>query len=195
MTRREIATLACKILALWMFAQTALLFGSVIVVMVISLFGLVFRVDGLDWQTLFAAVVLAGPAIATLIVSLFLWRKAPSLANRMVSDDPTPVTRDALDSHMLMMIASVAVGLFLLVPSLRNLAGSVFEVLASPFSFADWWETPHWRADFISSLVGLILSAYLILGSAGIARAVHRLRNAGTIHHPDEHPPKSESRP
>src|SRR4051794_6546936 len=50
MTRREIATLACKILALWMFAQAAFFVAGVILMAIISIAAIFMNISQEDGE-------------------------------------------------------------------------------------------------------------------------------------------------
>ena len=79
MTRREIATLACKILALWMFAQAAFFVAGVLLMAIISV-AAIFTDRGFRWDELAGAAVTGVPALGMLVIGLYFWFRAGRLA-------------------------------------------------------------------------------------------------------------------
>ncbi len=173
MTRLEIATLACKIVAVWMFAQTVLMAYMVVNMFVSQLIGVI----GNDRVA--TELVDAGFAslhvLVPLLIALVLWFKAGALAARMVSDDPAPVTRPDLTQEAVLAIALTAVGAFALISVLRPMATSIIHMSL----VEETWASPRWQGVFWSSMIGLALSMWLIFGSRGIARFVLWVRTAG----------------
>jgi hypothetical protein len=131
MTRREIATLACKILALWMFAQAAFFVAGVLLMGIISI-AAIFTDRGFRWDELAGAAVTGVPALGMLFIGLYFWYRASRLAARMVSDDETPVTRPDITQADLMAVAFSTIGVFTLVPVFRDLAGSFIRIARGP---------------------------------------------------------------
>ncbi|MHC4982985.1 MAG: hypothetical protein ACYTF6_07440, partial [Planctomycetota bacterium] len=95
MTRHEIAQLACRILALWLFCQTALSLYGVVWLLIFAIPRLFS--DGFNLREL------AGPGVAGLVglgaalIGALLWWKSGRIASRMTSPDTTPVTSANLD--------------------------------------------------------------------------------------------------
>lgn len=173
MTRLEIATLACKILAVWMFVQTVLMAYTVVnmfVSLLIGVFG-----NGRFGADLAIAGFASLHVLVLLLIGLVLWFKAGTLAARMVSDDPTPVTRPEMTQEAVLAIALTAVGAFALISVLRPMATSIISMSLAE----ETWASPRWQAVFWSSLIGLALAIWLIFGSRGIARFVLWVRTAG----------------
>src|SRR5207244_3668650 len=116
-----IATLALKILAMWAFAEAAVLGSGVILMLIVSVAGF-FTASGSKWQDLTGAAVTGVPAIGELIVGVIFWRFASRFASRIVSDDPTPVTRPDLTQEAFLSIAFTAIGVWHLLPVLQSFA-------------------------------------------------------------------------
>jgi hypothetical protein len=171
MTRREIATLACKILALWMFAQAAFFIAGVILMAIISV-AAIFTNRGFRWDELVGAAVTGVPALGMLVIGLYFWFRAGRLADRMVSDDETPVTRPDITQADVMAVAFSAVGVFTLVPVFRDLAASFIRIAEDEYRFSEYWASANWQARFWSSIIGLAFALWLIFGSRGIVRVV-----------------------
>jgi hypothetical protein len=124
MTRREIAALACKVLALWLMAQAAIPLLDVVAQCVWLIF--TWNLDRLSGPS--ALAVIAATGVTFLVsggVGLFLWLRASSLASRMASDDATPVARPAITSQDMMSLAFVVVGVVTLVTAARDMVGCV----------------------------------------------------------------------
>lgn len=173
MTRQEIATLACKILAVWMFVQTALMAYTVVnmfVSLLIGVFG-----NGRFGADLAIAGFACIHVLVMLLIGLVLWFKGSALAARMVSDDPTPVTRPDMTQQAVLAVALTAVGVFALISVVRPMATSIIHMSLAE----ETWASPRWQADFWSSMIGLALAIWLIFGSRGIARFVLWVRTAG----------------
>src|SRR5438046_1331000 len=114
MTRIEIATLACKILAVWFFAEVAMAGVWTIItaaVAIVSSFSSSGSSLGYDLKE---AAVLGLVPLGQLVVGLFLWFRAPRLAARMVSDDPTPVIRPDITAPDVLAIAFMTIGVYTL---------------------------------------------------------------------------------
>ena len=173
MTRLEIATLACKILAVWMFVQTALTAYSLVhmfVGLLIGVFG-----TGRFGADVAAAGLASIHVLVLLLIGLLLWFQASTLAARMVSDDPTPVTRPDITEEAVLAVALAAVGVFALIRVVQSLATRIIGMSLAE----ETWASPRWQADFWSSMIGLALAIWLIFGSRGIARFVLWVRTAG----------------
>lgn len=177
MTRREIAVLACKFLALWMFAQ-GVLYGTSTVVLAIATVGGLFTDRDAQWRLLAMLAYTGVPALCVLVAGIVLWKMSGRLAGRMVSDDPTPVTREDISAESVMSIAFAAVGVFVLVPVLRGLAGSLVGLVRGDHTLSDWADA-SWHRNLWSSIVGLAFALWLILGSRGIVKVIRRYRTAG----------------
>ena len=177
MTRLEIATLACKILALYLFAEVVIVGSSVIFMLILTIGGL-FSHSARGWDDLLGAAVMGIPTAATALAALFLWIRAEALAARMVSDDALPVTATDLSADTVMAVAFTAIGVFTLIPVLRDLAGIVFRAVSGPYPFSESWRSASWHAHFWSCLLGLALSLCLMLTPRGVVKAVKWAREA-----------------
>ncbi|HTV47528.1 MAG TPA: hypothetical protein VMG59_03700 [Phycisphaerae bacterium] len=177
MTRHEIATLACKILALWAFAE-AILTSTGIITSVVFLFS-----HEPQWPNFFSIVYLCTTPIGMLIIGLILWFRAPGIAARMVSSDPAVVTRADINQESVLSIAFAAIGVFIFVPALNTMVRTVLGFMSGD---GNWefvapisWIHLIFQPNFWSSIVELGLSIWLIFGSRGIAHFVLWVRSAG----------------
>jgi hypothetical protein len=176
MTRLEIATLACKIIALWVLVQAAYYLVNV-VYMVVYLFGLLFGSQGTHSELSNAAVGVEGVGLS--LLSLFLWFQAPRLAKRMVSSDPTPITGAGLTKDDVMTIAFSTVGVYIFIEGLEQLAWVLLHGLYGSETSGMLWANLGWRTEFLSAVISAALGGWLTLGSRGIVNFLKWLRTAG----------------
>jgi hypothetical protein len=174
MTRLEIAELACRIMALWVFAQCALAIVPAIMLPFLAIFQ--HRLlDGL----LGSGASLLVP-LGELAFGVLLWRKARAIARRMVLQDPTPVVTAAIDSTSLMTVAFTAIGIYALWSTsdefLRRIAGAFYMAQAQGLEHAAFWTDTRWKVGFIGTLGSLAFGLWLLFGSRGIVRFVQRVR-------------------
>jgi hypothetical protein len=174
MTRLEIATLACKILALWMFAQ-AVTYLAAIIPTLIALMGRMFSYPPLGWRDFDSLVLPLQLLAGQVAVGLVLWFKAEWTARRMVSHESTPVAGSNITQADVMAVAFCAVGVFTLIPALqsvaRQIAGLVMGTYRSPSEVLG-------SPSFWSSVLVLAVSLWLIVGSHGVVRLVLWARSA-----------------
>ena len=174
MTRTEIATLACKILAMWVFAQAALLIVNVVMMIIFALGN--FH-SGVSRSTDLAEAAVTGlPAVGAVIVGILLWSYAPQLASRMVSAGSETVTRPDLDHEAVLSVAFAAIGLWLLIPALRDVASIIITVAFGKLPLFEYWQDSRWQARFWPPVLETGLSIWLIVGTRGIVRLVLMLR-------------------
>jgi hypothetical protein len=127
----------------------------------------------LDWHELQTRLILSIPLLASLVVALVYWKKAPAIAARMVQRDPTPVTNLSIDVRDIMMVAFSTAGVFLLVEGVRELTAIAYVAHQSDLRPEEFWN----NTAVCSPLIEIAL--WLILGSRGIVNLLHRLRTAG----------------
>ncbi|NQT37770.1 MAG: hypothetical protein HQ581_09790 [Planctomycetes bacterium] len=174
MNRREVAELVCKTLALVMFALAAI-FSIAGVVLILFAFIVAPLRGWFDGDNLYVSLILSIPMFATLIVGLVYWKGSKSIASRMVSADPAPVTIQSVTVQDAMMVTFSTVGVFVLIDGVRDLAAFVFVANTNDFTTSEFW----YASQTWSTLLYLALALWLMLGSRGIVRAIHWLRTAG----------------
>lgn len=177
MTRREIAQLAVKILALWLFGE-AIVGLSTVVSFIMALIRSPLD-QGFGLQEVLSTGSAAIPTVFYFLAGLFFWSRAETLAARMVSDDRAPVTGIGIDESGAMSVALTAIGVFILVPTLQGVARHLYFIWTGPYTVMEWLQSPEWQSSFWSSLFALVLALWLMLGSRGIVRAILWLRSAG----------------
>ena len=179
MTRHDIAVLACRLLALWLILPVAIGACSLVLAPLAMVVGL-----GPDWSIKPANLVFGiSRALMTLgpklIVGVFLWTKAGTLADRMVSDDPTPVTRPDIDPKRCLSIATAMIGMYYLLPALGDLFSRMYMALDSIYHSSEWRYLPEWRQGLWSDVFELAMCVWFVMGAGGMARFILWSRTAG----------------
>ena len=177
---RRLASLACKLIALWLFSQSA---GQVMVVVGMVVGSVTSNLSGSRglWAGEMAApvvtlVIAAGPIMA----GVFLWVRADRLAARMVADDTSALPVGyGVGYEGLLSIGLTVAGAAVVVPVARDLATAVVYAARAHTDFFGWWHDPYCVRSFWSAGVGLGLSAWLLFGGRGIARLIVWARTAG----------------
>jgi hypothetical protein len=187
MSRREIAILACKILALWLFADAAYEFPSLLTMLVVTIPNL-FAHPKLGAVDVAGALVSGLPALGPITAGTILWRGSSWFAGKMIPNDPTanptpdtspdttPLTRPDINYDSVLSIALIAVGVRALIPSIRRLADGLLRIATGHQPFRDLWHDPAWQGFFWSEIITLAFALYLIFDSHGIAKIIHSLR-------------------
>jgi hypothetical protein len=109
-------------------------------------------------------------------VSFCLIKWADFVAGVLCGRDQKEEIKEAPDRQTVEQIAFVAVGVFVLANALGTLPPAIFRILAQPGS--DWMSLAHSGGELIGLGVQLVLGAYLVLGSRGLARVIDNLRRA-----------------
>jgi len=175
MNRREIAEMACKTIALILFAQSIFLaIASLLYPLVVFVHGAFY--GWVDQAELLTAMIIAVPGLATMVTAALYWWNARKIAGRMVSSDPTAVSTVAISAQDVMMVAFSTVGVWSLINGVRHMVLLVFIAHESGASPGDFWLSSNTAA----AIVHVGLSLWLILGSPGIVRLIFWLRTAGT---------------
>jgi hypothetical protein len=182
MNRREIAALACKILALWLLTQAATLLVTTVVA-IVTLASVLIAGQG-RWNEAGLSALLgvlfgAGPTLVTAGIGVWLWKKANSMASRMVSDDPAPVASAQATREDLLGVAYSAMGMFILASSLPELGKTIAQLLVARglgLQSYQMWQNPTWQFRFWGGLSQIAIGLWLLLGSRGIVRALRKLQ-------------------
>lgn len=178
MTRLEIAELACKILAVWIFAKAALSIGPLLTFLFTVVFG---QVPSGGFSSLaYSAMIPLGE----LIVGGLLWISSSALARQMVWDDPTPVVRTDLNREQWMSIAFSVVGIYAVWASsdaLFRYVGRLFFIVRQfGADYANLWLELDSHGNIVGLLGSLAFGLWLLFGSRGIVRIVQRVRGEGS---------------
>ena len=125
---------------------------------------------GFGWSDLSTAAPTGITAVGVVLVGIFLWMRSSWLATKMV---PSDSSGDAvrLDYQAVMSVAFTAIGVWTLIPSIRDLASDTSRI-AMEVSSLPTTGTALGRQAFGRPVIGLGFALWLIFGSRGISRIV-----------------------
>ncbi len=180
MTKREIASLACKILAVYALLQLPQYVQGIYFLLSGIFAGELWgdnihRMHGSFWNLSTVFV----PTVLYLVAGILLWRRSDALAGRMVSDEQTEGDQYRLPGREFMAIAFSIVGLVVLVHAIPRIA-HILSYLASqpPPGFESRW-TASTIAEMVALGVQVILGAVLFMGGRALSQLVMKIRTAG----------------
>ena len=174
MTRHEIATLCCKVIALLMACQSAFFVVSGVLLMGT----IVLSFPGSGWFNQYEfikATILSVPAVTLAGMAYLCWKKAESISRRMVIDSGEKVTSMEINSNDLLTTGLTIAGVLVFVDGFRHMVGILYLFAEVRITLSELFWTP----GFLSSLSTLVLASWLILAGKGIANAIQYLRTAG----------------
>jgi len=178
MTKREIATLACRILSLYAVVRALAHLRDVLLVVGIDLW----RHEG---DPAFALFWKASSALLPFFLFLggaaALWLLAKPLAARMVSDDGAATAQCKIDPGEAQAVAFSVVGLCVLMGALTRLGYAIANLLLVRTGEGLMPEGPFASqvADLIALIVHIALGLVLLLRARGLAALLRRIRTAG----------------
>ena len=170
MTARAAATIGCRLIAVWLFGQSAQGTVVAIVYLVTSLLS----VRG--YQVVLVSLAVA---LAPLAAGCLLWSAAGWIARRVVPDDAVIGPVGGHDLRSLITAGLVMVGASTVAWAVHDLTGAAVLASQTHVSFALWWHDVNWLRAFAANCVVLGVSAWLIFGGRGLIDLVHRARTAG----------------
>lgn len=174
MNKHDVAKLACRIMAIWVFVQLAVDLTATLTVMTsLMLAGETQHV----LQFLLSALSLL-PLAIRIAVGVFLWRKADFIASRMTADiaDSNAAINAGFASTDILQIALPLVGFLILATGLSHLANFIsIAIRSNELSASPWTDS-----GLYSTILIFALAAWLIIGARGIANTITRLRNHPT---------------
>jgi hypothetical protein len=168
MTRHEIATLVCKSIALGLFAYAA--YSAIALAGFAILFFYSWLFDQFSSHYLGELLVLSLPTLSMIAVGILYWKKADSIASRMVRKDARPVILEKVTVVDLMMVIFATVGLYTLVQGLHGVSQILYLMNMEAFD-GDFGNEMVWSTTF-----KLGVGVWLMLGSRGVVNAIVRLR-------------------
>lgn len=179
MTKREVAELACRILALYYLVANLHSFLGLPVTLGMSLWQVMRHGD---WDITGMGILFVALATGLVLVLVwFLWTRAWWIAEKLVPDDANYSRWPRVRAAELQVVSFSMVGLFTLVSSVQFFARSVGLYIG--MLYADHFEGRRmtfleWLTleDTIGSLAGCVLGLWLVLGSRGLVRMIRRLR-------------------
>lgn len=185
MTKREIASLACKILAVYALLQLPQYVQGIYFLLSGIFAGELWgdnihRIQSLFWSLSTVFV----PMLLYLVVGILLWRRSDALASRMVSDEQTGQDQCRLPGREFMAIAFSIVGLVVLVHAMPRIAHLLARLVYRPtLDFPGLGGGREWDVGTIAQLaamtVQVILGAVLLVGGRALSQLVMKIRTAG----------------
>ncbi len=189
MTRREIAELACKLMALYLFVN-GLFSAEQLLVALLPTIGEAVSF-GFRWHR-FAPFMTAGSYVAALFApAALLWWQTEYFARRMVVDDSDPVTAREWNAETLTSIGFVVIGMNAVIQALQLLLTLVISEARDYGSIGSLMGS-QWGVSFAIHVCHAILGIWLMLGSRGLSRVIMRMRTGrpGLAALPPESPPE-----
>jgi len=179
MTKRELASLACKVLAIWILAKGVAHLGNIVAILVGMIEGTIgygaWGSAGYIAGFTLTMVTMLLPGLVTVVFALIVWKKADSLAGRMVGpDDGQPVSYD-VSGEGLLTIAIVAIGVALVVFAIPDIVGAAW----AWFAWSDASPWPRNPGPLFRASAKLIMGLWLIVGTRRIVRVLAKVRTIG----------------
>jgi hypothetical protein len=179
MSKRDVAELTCRILALYYLVAN--LHSLIGMPLTLGMGGWSLIRHG-GWDVMGIGLLFTALATGFVIVLVwFLWTRAWWIANKLVPDDANYSRWPRLRAADLQVVAFSTIGLITLVNSIRFFArsfGLYITMLNSDrfgerrMTFFEWLI----MEDTLASLVGCVVGLWLVLGSRGLVRLIRRLR-------------------
>ncbi len=184
MTHRQVATLACRVLAIWAFID-ALKLGHQPIQAIVALVRLGWRGVQVDyhWATAFTLI----PIVMQIIIAIWLWKRAAIVATWMTGeslqddlDEPEVVRRQA-KIHEVQAVVLSSLGVWVLLEVVPNACSTIFEFLLA-YLIAGGTQMAFDRASHVISgslwiwCFQLLLGLWLVFGAKGITRLLRRAR-------------------
>lgn len=170
--KSTIATLACRLLALFFFTQVVTTLAT-FVMAIIAGFASPSRHEGGDIVVLIMA---AAPTLILLAITIFLWKRAEWIGARMLPQSDDPFVISGFSSQKLLSVAFAAIGMYVFVYALLQLGRHLAVAFWENSRFADSWNNANWQIGFWVNIFQIGIGAWLMLGMHGIARAVRSLQ-------------------
>ncbi len=182
MTRREIANLCCRVLAVYV-----LITGLSFVPSAIASIG-IYSSGGMPvsmwlWYIL---MIVSYPALQ-IITGAWLWRKSNIVAAWMIehdlqdSPDEPDLERRGPNAREMHAIAFSTIGLWLLVTSVPELisTGVAMVVYSNQSMALPEGYAKSWGIESLAQVVETVLGSYLLLGASGIVKVLRGAKNFG----------------
>jgi len=176
MTKRDLAALACKLLAVYFFIKNFSLVLIALSGVVMSLIQASQTVFG--WQIVLMSVInLIGPVVLLVIV-YFLWFKADNCAQRLFPEDSAPTVL-ATDSGF-MPVALALTGVIVLTVVLPHLLSLFAVYLKTPETFyhVPKYELARNRIDVATTIIQVLVGIWLVFGAGKISPIIKTIISA-----------------
>jgi hypothetical protein len=187
MSRSAIAAVACRLLAMAMFALAALSVARTVAEMVAGGIGTTAFQNLLESfsenLSVFGFSALGAGSLITggmwLFCAVYGWFRADELALKMVGDDPEAVTSVRVTADEVLTAGCRLIGMVILVGALRKVAALAWAfVLSDSRSFSTFLESGY-DVEAVEALLETGLAVWFLLGPRGIVGLVVWARNAG----------------
>lgn len=175
MTKREIAALACKILALYAVTLAWGAIGSIIPF-------LLYRVEPSQGMSL-TGITIANISYTVLMgtTAFLLWFKADRIAISMVRDEGMAIENSKIHSSDIKAIAFSVVGLFILAETIPHAVGVIVErSMSTPMPGMDMGWNAGKKALVARLVVEIAIGFWLLLGSRGLVGLLKLSRESGS---------------
>jgi hypothetical protein len=174
MSRTEIASLACRLLALAMFAMAA-------AVAIPFLAGTLSTSPSLWTMLLFTAgFAVLGVAGIWLLFAVYYWQRADVLARRMVDNDPEPVSALNFTSDDVLAAGCRIVGIVTLIQALRIAADLAAVAALSQSEVYGSAVFVHLPSQLLKAGTEAAIGGWLLFGARGIVNFLISTGRAGT---------------
>ena len=177
MTRREIAALCCRILAIVVLAWAAMYFVNTV-----SLLGSAFanssRFGGVDNPYFDGAKTSGSVGCLLLLFAMTLGWKAELVARWMATDDPEPVSGPEMSADALLPVACTGVGLFAVTRALPTFFRLAAIVATNQSTVGEIWGDDDWKISLLADGLLLAWGVWLVFGNRGLIRIVRWARSA-----------------
>jgi hypothetical protein len=162
-----LGTTACRILAVWMFAQSVAGIGTVIAILAdISTSRFTYS------PSTFWIPSAVSPAL-WLVMGIICWRMAPRVGSRISGRaDATP----SMPNQGLVDLSLVAVGAYVIAEGVPEFVGNILDYAYRSLSPGQFWNN---HGQLVASGTKCAIGIWLTFGSRGTARLIARARGSG----------------
>jgi len=178
MTRREIAELCCRVMALDFLAWAGMsLVGAV------SLLGSAIanshQFGTMESPYFFPVKILGSLGCFLLLFAMALGWKAEMISRWMAPDDRARVTGPEISSAALMPVACIGVGLFAVTQAASTFFRFFAQIALRESMLGEAWESDDWKISLVSAAMLLAWGIWLMFGNRGLVCLVKWARSVG----------------
>jgi hypothetical protein len=192
MSRSQIAAVACRLLAMAMFALAAVTASRTMAETLVSGAGTtVFRhlLEALPATTDYAGLSALGADSLVaggmwVLCGVCCWLRAEKIAVQMVGDNPEPVAPAHVTAEDVLAGGFRLIGMLILVGALRT-AGSLAWIFLLSEDLPSVFFKSSYGVTAVQTLLEAAFAVWLLLGTRGVVGLVFRARNAGTTRDDD----------
>jgi hypothetical protein len=174
MTRQDIAKLACRIIALWLFCQAAIGLYTIFVFILQAVFQ---SANGDNVEFDYAgSIVPALMFLGTFLMGALLWWKSDWISRKMIPDATTTVLVGPITTKDALSVALSVVGILIIVDILPKLC----RVIYVAYKDSEHRQDVKSQASIIGDIIKLLLGIWILFGSRGIANLIRRFCSPGS---------------